>query len=329
MRLGGNAHYLVDIYSAQELSEAVSWAKEWSLPIILIGTGSNIVWGDRGFNGLVMVNKILGFEMTPQDDEIAHLTIGGGENWDDVVRRSVQLGYSGIAELSLIPGTAGATPVQNVGAYGKEIADTLLSVEAYDQQSQATVIIKAKDCGFGYRTSRFKTTDRGRFFILSITLQLERKKVKPPFYASLQEYFEKNNISHFTPQTVRDSVIAIRSSKLPDPAVVANNGSFFKNPIIKNKTARLLEKKFPDIVTWPSGEANTKLSAAWLIEQTGYKDKHDSKTGMATWPNQALTLVNEHAKSTADLLGFKQKITDAVKTKFGVTLEQEPEFIEV
>ena len=329
MRLGGKARYQADINTSAELIEAVNWAKEHKLATIMIGIGSNIVWGDKGYDGLVMVNKIRGYHMTPIDNETAHLTVGGGENWDDVVRRSVQLGYSGIAELSLIPGTAGATPVQNVGAYGREISDSLIRLEAFDNQTGNIVTIDGKDCGFGYRTSRFKTTDHGRFFIISITLQLERKKVKPPFYASLQEYFEKNNISHFTVQVIRDSVIAIRSSKLPDPAVVANNGSFFKNPIIENKTALLLEKKFPDIVAWPSGDANTKLSAAWLVEQAGFKGKHDSKTGMATWPKQALTLVNEHAKSTADLLRFKQKIIEVVKAKFGVTLEQEPEFIEL
>lgn len=327
MRLGGPAAHLVDITTRAEIGEAYAWAEERNMPTIMIGGGSNIVWGDEGFKGLVMVNKIKRFETFNEDENTCYLTIGAGENWDEAVGRAVRMGYSGIEELSLIPGTAGATPIQNVGAYGREIKDVLVTVEAYDRTIKEFVTIRANDCAFGYRTSRFRTTDRGRFFISAITVRIKREVPKPPFYQALQAYFDEKGIKAYTPQLVRDAVIAIRSSKLPDVAVVANNGSFFYNPIIPHDDAMQLAGDFPTIVYWQVDDNNVKVSAAWLVEQAGFKEVHDAETGMATWPKQTLVLVNENAHSTADLLKFKQKIVDAVQAKFGITLQQEPELI--
>jgi UDP-N-acetylmuramate dehydrogenase len=149
----------------------------------------------------------------------------------------------------------------------------------------------------------------------------------PPFYNSLQKYLDEQHITTFTPQVIRDAVIAVRQSKLPDPAQVANNGSFFANPVVDRGTLVQLQATFPDIVSWETSDGGVKLSAAWLVEQAGFKGVHDAETGMATWPAQALVLVNEHAQTTADLLKFKQKIVDTVQAKFGVTLEQEPELL--
>jgi UDP-N-acetylmuramate dehydrogenase len=327
MRLGGTAAYLVDVHDRHEVEQAVAWAEEQGLPVMMIGVGSNIVWRDEGFPGLILVNKIMGFSEQQEDAENYFVTVGGGENWDSVVERVVAKGMTGIEGLSLIPGTTGATPVQNVGAYGQEISQTLVSVEAYDRQAKQTINIQNIDCGFAYRTSRFKTTDRGRFFITSITLHLLHGNPQPPFYGALQQYFEEHGIHDPTPQVMRDAVIAIRTSKLPDPAVVANNGSFFANPIIDEGQLAQLQAKFPDIPRWPAGEGKVKIPAAWLVEKAGFKGVHDSETGMATWPNQALVLVNEHAQSTAQLLAFRQKILDTVKQQFDITLEQEPELL--
>jgi UDP-N-acetylmuramate dehydrogenase len=229
--------------------------------------------------------------------------------------------------LSLIPGTTGATPVQNVGAYGQEIAQTLVSIEAYDRQTKQFVTLPGSDCAFGYRTSRFKTTDRGRFFITAITLHLLRANPQPPFYAALQRYFDEHQIEVWTPQTVRDAVVAIRQSKLPDPAKIANNGSFFANPIVDESLLTQLQADHPDIPHWPMPGGRVKIPAAWLLEQAGFKNVHDPETGMATWPAQPLVLVNEKAQSTAQLLAFKQKIVGAVQQRFAVTLEQEPELL--
>jgi len=327
MRLGGPAAHLAEIHTYDDLYGAVKWAKKHDLPMIMIGGGSNIVWSDKGFSGLVMVNKLRGIDVIEQPDGSSTVNIAAGEIWDTVVERTVAMGLSGIEALSLIPGTTGATPVQNVGAYGQEIADTLVSVEVYDQETGKLTTITNDECNFSYRNSRFKSDDRDRFFITGITLKLNHADPKPPFYASLQAYLDKNKIATFTPQTIRDAVIAIRTSKLPDPAKVANNGSFFGNPIVSSHTFDDIQSKYPHVVHWDMNNGAVKLSAAWLIERAGFRSVHDIETGMATWTPQPLVLVNEHAKNTADLLKFRNKIIDKVDGMFHVRLEQEPELI--
>ena len=326
MRLGGTAAYMLDIHQTSEISEAVAWAEERGLPVLMIGSGSNIVWRDEGYPGLILVNKIQGFEIHEEGGDFL-VVIAAGENWDQTVERTVREGLTGIEALSLIPGTAGATPVQNVGAYGQEIAQTLVSVEAYDLQTKQMVAIPNEECEFGYRTSRFKTRDRGRFLITSITLRLKRDNPRPPFYAALEKYLADNGITSYTPQIIRDAVITIRTAKLPDPAKVANNGSFFANPTISQEHFAKLQAEYSDVPNWPTSDGRVKIPAAWLVEQAGFKDYHDPETGMATWPKQPLVLVNEHAESTAQLLKFRQKILDAVQQKFNIALEQEPELL--
>lgn len=328
MRLGGIAAFLTDITSRIELEEALAWANEHNLPVIMIGGGSNIIWKDEGFPGLVLVNKIMRFE-EQIDGEDYYLTVGAGENWDEVVARTTAKGITGLEALSLIPGTAGATPVQNVGAYGQEIANVLVSVEAYDTQTGTFVNIPGFECNFSYRNSRFKSTDRGRFFITAITLHLRQGNPQPPFYQALERFLTDNNITTYTPQTIRDAVIAIRRSKLPDPVEVANNGSFFANPLIDEGTFAQLQADNPDVPHWPTADGRIKIPAAWLLEHAGFKDFHDPETGMGTWPAQPLVLVNEEAKKTTQLIAFRQRIIETVQQKFGITLEQEPEILPV
>jgi UDP-N-acetylmuramate dehydrogenase len=327
MRLGGIAFYFVIVHDRNELAQALAWAEQNNLPVIMVGTGSNIVWRDEGFPGLLISNKILRFEEQVEDSENYYVTVGAGENWDSVVARTVEKGMTGIEALSLIPGTAGATPIQNVGAYGQEISSTLVSVEAYDTQKKQFVTLPGGELGFDYRTSIFKTTARGRYFITALTLHLYYGNPQPPFYKALQQYFEEHDVHEYTPQAVRSAVIAIRESKLPDPELVANNGSFFANPIVDDAQFVQVEADYPDIPHWPTSDGRIKLSAAWLVETAGFKGIHDAETGMATWPQQALVLVNEHATTTAQLLAFKQKIVDKVQQLFGVVLQQEPELL--
>jgi UDP-N-acetylmuramate dehydrogenase len=327
MGLGGTAAYAVEVTDRMQLLEALSWAQGRQLPVIMIGGGSNIVWQDTGFPGLLIVNKILRYEVFEEDETNTYLTIGAGEPWDSVVERSVAAGLTGIEALSLVPGSAGGTPIQNVGAYGQEISQTLTTLEAFDTQAKDFVTLAGSDCGFGYRTSRFKTVDRGRFYITAITLHLTKGNPEPPFYNAVQAYFEAHQITEFTPAAMRQAVVAIRSAKLPDPAKVHNTGSFFANPIIDDTQFTYLKDQYDPLPHWLAGDNKVKLSAAWLIEQAGFKNAHDPATGMATWPAQPLVLVNEHAKSTADLMAFKQKIIAAVQAKFNITLEQEPELL--
>lgn len=327
MRLGGHAAFLTEIKSRQELSDAVAWAEQRQLPVIMIGGGSNIVWRDEGFPGLVLVNRIMRFEDFNEDGTNHYITIGSGEDWDKAVERTVDAGLTGIEALSLIPGTAGATPIQNVGAYGQEIANTLTTVEAYDTMAHSFVTIRGADCGFGYRTSRFKAADRGRFFITAITVHLLKGKPEPPFYPALEQYFTEHHATDITSDAMRRAVIDIRSHKLPNPRTVANNGSFFANPVVDEATLTQLAADYGDFPHWQTGSGRYKLSGAWLIEQAGLKGFHDPQTGMATWDAQPLVLVNEHATSAADLLRFKQRIIDDVRNKFGITLQQEPELL--
>ncbi|HEX7632844.1 MAG TPA: UDP-N-acetylmuramate dehydrogenase [Candidatus Saccharimonadales bacterium] len=327
MGLGGVAAHLVEVHDRMEVLEALTWAQTRNLPVIMIGSGSNIVWRDEGFPGLVIVNAIKGFELFEEDATNSYVTIGAGENWDSVVERTVAAGLSGIEALSLIPGTAGATPVQNVGAYGQEISQTLTTLEAFDVEARDFVTLRGSDCGFSYRDSRFKSADRGRFYITGITIHLQKTKPAPPYYTSVQAYFDEHGITEVTPSVLRQAVIAIRQSRLPDPATVRNNGSFFANPIIAAGDIVQLRAQYPELPGWTLPDGNVKVPAAWLIEQAGFKDMHDPETGMATWGAQPLVLVNEHARSTADLLAFKRKIVGAVEAKFGITLAQEPELL--
>jgi UDP-N-acetylmuramate dehydrogenase len=328
MRLGGITDYLTEAKSRQDLADAEMWAEEHQLPIRVIGGGSNIIWRDEGFKGLLVINKIGGFKKLKEDENSATYQIGAGENWDDIVDQFVGLKLQGVECLSLIPGTVGATPVQNVGAYGQEISETFISLEAYDRMEKAFVSLMNEDCAFGYRTSRFKTVDNGRFLIDSVTLKLSKQAPKPPFYESLQNYLDKHQIANPSLLDIRKAVIAIRSQKLPDPTKIPNNGSFFANPIIDAKLYKRLHSKYKDIVAWRLTNDSYKVSAAWLVEKAGFRrGKHDAETGIGTWKNQALVLINEKAKTTADLLNFQQKITDKVFEMFQIELQREPELL--
>ncbi len=327
MRLGGPARYLAEVTTEDQIPELVGWAQQQGLPLVTIGEGSNIVWRDEGYPGLVIVNRLPGRQVVAEDEQSATIHLAAGENWDKSVAWAVGQGLSGIEFLSLIPGLVGAAPVQNIGAYGGELSNTLKEVGVYDTQTGSFESIPAAGCAFAYRTSRFKTTDKGRFIICSVTLRLTKQNPQPPFYESLARYLVEHHVSDFTPKTIRNAVIAVRRAKLPDPAKNPTNGSFFLNPIITSAKYKQLQKKFPEIKGWPLADGRVKLAAAWLVERAGFKGRHDKATGMMVWPTQAITLVNEHAKSTADLLAFKQKIVAKVEKMFGITLEQEPELL--
>ena len=322
MRLGGNTRFMTEVHTPEEVAEVCRNASAQHLPIFILGGGSNIIVRDDGFDGIVIHNKIRGFEVIADEPSHSTIKVGAGENWDETVKQTVDMNLSGIEALSAIPGTAGAAPVQNIGAYGQEIADTLLSLEAYDIQEDRFITLQNSDCAFSYRHSIFRGEAAGRYVILSITLQLYKSTPQPPFYAAVQDYFDSHNITIFTPQIVRDAVVAIRADKLPDPTILPNAGSFFKNAIVEDWQLNELRKEYPDIPTYDMPDGRFKVPTGWLIQQTGLKGA--TLHGMHVHDKNALVLINESAKSYADLAAARDEITGAVRDKFRITIEQEP-----
>jgi UDP-N-acetylmuramate dehydrogenase len=324
MRIGGTAHALTTVKNRDELLQALAWAEERNLPTLILGGGSNVIFSD-GYDGLVIINRISGFEVLEDSPAGTTIRIGAGENWDEAVKKTVDMNLHGIEALSAIPGTAGATPVQNVGAYGAQISDTFVELEAYDTSTRAFVTLSKEDCKFSYRNSIFKSPLDRHYIITSITLRLTKDEPQPPFYASLEAYLAEHHISEYTVQTIRDAVVAIRAIKLPDPSHIANTGSFFKNPIISAEQATELLIHHPKIAHWPMPDGRVKLAAGWLVEQAGLKGYQSH--GMKTYEHHALVLVNDHAENYEDLAAFREEIITRVKNTFGVVLEQEPELL--
>lgn len=326
MKLGGNARYLCTVASKEDLAEAVQWGGDQGLRILMLGGGSNLVFGEDGFDGLVIVDKIKGFEIISDDNRSTTIAIGAGEDWDEVVGRTVDMNLSGIEALSLIPGSTGGTPVQNVGAYGQEISQTLVSVDVYDSLEQSFITLTKDDLDLEYRSSNLKVPiQQRRYFIHTVTFKLSKTMtLARPLYEALESYVIEHNITELTPRSVRAAVIAVRSSKLPDPEVTPNSGSFFANPIVDEEVYETIKVAHPDVKAYPI-HGQYKLAAGWLVEHAGLKNY--SAHGLKTYEKQALVIVNESAHHASELMEFRDEIIAKVEEKFGVMLEQEPELI--
>jgi UDP-N-acetylmuramate dehydrogenase len=322
MRLGGLARFMVEVRSSDELIAVYRNARSKSLPIFILGGGSNVIARDEGFFGIVIRIRIPGFEIVNDDINTTTIKIGAGESWDETVKKTVDMRLTGIEAMSAIPGTTGAAPVQNIGAYGQEIADTLVSLEAYDSTTDQIVTLQAVDCDFSYRNSIFRSTEMGRYVITSITLKLSKSNPQPPFYESLQAYLDEHSIKIYTQQTIRDAVMAIRADKLPDPTKLPNNGSFFKNAIVENWLVDDLRTKYPDIKVYDMGGGMSKIPTGWLIEKVGLKGK--VLHGIRVHDKNTLVLINESATSYADLAAARDEIIGAVRDTFRIQIEQEP-----
>lgn len=254
-------------------------------------------------------------------DDKLEITAMAGEVWDEMVEIACSLGYSGIEALSMIPGTVGAAPVQNIGAYGQDIAQVIKSVEVFDIHRQKITTLDKEEMQMGYRHTRFNYgEDAGRFIILSMTMTLNKERLQPPFYNSLQRYVDTYHETDFSPANIRRMICEIRSEKLPDPKIVASAGSFFKNVYLDQSTAEAAEAQ--GIPVWRNQDGSGKINSGWLIEQCGFKGKN--LYGFKVSDKAALVLINESAKSFADLEKARSEIIDAVKSKFGFTIEQEP-----
>ncbi|MDB5178570.1 MAG: UDP-N-acetylenolpyruvoylglucosamine reductase [Patescibacteria group bacterium] len=325
MKVGGPADYLVVVRTAAEVKAACDWAAAQNVPVFVLGEGSNIVVSGEGVHKLVMKVELAGFEAITEDDTAVTLRVGAGEHWDGVVERTVEQGWAGIEAMSMIPGTAGAAPVQNAGAYGQEIANTLVELEAYDMNEHRFVTLKRADCGFAYRHSRFKGDWAGRFVITRVTLRLSKQPPAEPTYASLRRWLDENAIAKPTVAQIREGVMAIRARILPDPSVVPNSGSFFKNPIVDGARLAELKKRFPDIPSYEY-EDKFKLSAGWILDQCGFKGQEHF--GFKFWTGHALVITNPGGSAGYDdLLKLVDLIVRTAQDKFGITLEPEPLFV--
>lgn len=324
MQIGGLASQVIEVSSEADITDVVALAKTNNQKLQVIGLGSNIIFTDEGFDGIVVVNKIPGLLIDPYTGVVR---VGAGTVWNDVVRQSMDAGLIGIEAMVSIPGSCGATPINNVGAYGQEIKDVLVSLRAYDTQTDNFVELSNAECNFSYRNSRFKSEDYGRFIITSLTLQLKliTDEYTAPQYPALTAYLNNSEIYYPSPQDVMRSIVAIRSTKLPDPSKLANTGSFFKNPIINTEKLNQLLAEFPNIPHYPQADGLEKIPAGWLIDTAGLKGYRQN--GMWVYDKHALVLVNEGAQCFADLDAMVRHIQSVVEIAFGVKLEPEPEII--
>ena len=318
MRLGGAARYVIDIDKIEDLSQAYAFAKEKNLPVYVLGSGSNIIGRDGGFNGVILVCKLTGMGILREEkDEVVQLYSYSGELLDDFVTFGTKMGYSGMEALSAIPGTVGAAPVQNVGAYGQDISQSLVEVEVFDTKTGEIKTLPKDQLELSYRHSIFNHGELvGRYFITKVVVELHKGHLTPPFYNSLQAYIDEHSIIDFSPDSIRQCVRAVRESKLPDPELIASSGSFFKNVYLSPEEAAGAEAA--GIPVWDGG----KVPSGWLIEHAGLKGQEFH--GMRVSDKAALVLINESAKSYADLAAARAEIIEIVKDKFGFTLEQEP-----
>ena len=313
------AEHYTEIQSADQLPALDHWLKQRDMPLLLLGGGSNLVLADR-VPGLVARICIRGWQLIETTDTHVRIRIGAGEGWHDTVVKTVQQGYYGLENLALIPGTVGAAPVQNIGAYGVELRDRVCAVEVYDLQTGCQRDLNPDECRFGYRDSLFKSIEPERYIITAVEFRLARQFVPELRYSGLREALGTEAV---TAQQVLDAVCCIRSEKLPDPAHIGNAGSFFKNPVVSERLYATLKQQFPNLVAYadPSGY---KLAAGWLIEQCGLKGYAHERTAM--YSRQALVMVNLGGATRADIEQLSCHVQQSVFERFAVRLEPEPRF---
>ncbi len=323
MQVGGPADYFVSVATPEAVKDACDWAAQHGIGIFALGEGSNIVVNSEGLRRFVIKVDIMGAEKVAETRDSLTLRIGAGEHWDSIVERAVRLNLSGIEAMSGIPGSTGATPVQNAGAYGQEIADTLVELSAYDTMERAFVVLHPGNCDFGYRTSMFKTTAAGRYVITTITLKLSKRAPKRPTYESLRRYLDEHDIGKPDVHQIREGVLSVRARILPDPSVVPNSGSFFESPIVDGKKLAEIEHEYTHVPSFRYGDGY-KIPAGWIVEQCGFKGTEHF--GFKVWDNHALVITNPHHGNYADLMKLVDLIVATVEEKFGLKLEPEPLF---
>jgi len=322
--LSCNAKKYASFGSVNELKNLLQENETVKDELLLLGGGSNILL-TKDFDGLVLKNQLMGIEVVAEDDNYKYVKANAGELWHDFVLYAIKNNLGGIENLSLIPGSVGAAPMQNIGAYGAEIKDVFLELEALHIATGKTQTFNHSACEFGYRESVFKRELKGQYVILSMTLKLTKKHAINTSYGAINKALESMNITSPTIKNVSDAVISIRQSKLPDPKKIGNSGSFFKNPVISTEKFKTLQKEFPTIANYPIDANQVKLAAGWLIDNAGWKGKRIGNYGVHE--NQALVLVNYGGATGSDIFNLSQDILDSIKDIYGIDLEREVNII--
>ncbi|MFV8817359.1 UDP-N-acetylmuramate dehydrogenase [Haliea sp. E17] len=321
LALEARATALVEVAGEAELAEALAWARAEGLPPLPLGEGSNVVFaGD--LEALVIHQHAAGWSVLAGDAESVRLRVSAGENWHSLVARSLQQGWYGLENLALIPGTVGAAPVQNIGAYGVELERFVEAVHAVAVESGEKLLLERDACEFGYRDSVFKSRLRDKVIITAVDFRLPRIPAAECRYPALATELEARGVVAPTPQDVFDAVVAVRRRRLPDPAREPNAGSFFKNPLVEAGRADALAAECPGLPRYPQADGRVKLAAAWLIEQAGWKGHREGQFGIH--PEHALVMVNYGGDSGEGLLQLAAQVVQSVRERFAVTLEMEP-----
>jgi UDP-N-acetylmuramate dehydrogenase len=319
LRVNARARLLAEINDASKLTELLEFPAVRSGKLLVLGEGSNMLFtGD--YDGTVLAMATRGVQVE-QDGDVARIAVAAGERWDDFVRWTLGQGFAGLENLILIPGTVGAAPIQNIGAYGTEVAEFIDSVEAWDMQERRVAVLDRAACAFAYRDSVFKH-EPGRYIVTAVRFALPRSRELRTDYAGIGEELVRMGVDKPAPFHVAEAVVHLRTKKLPDPAVIGNAGSFFKNPMVDAAQGEALKREHPELVSWVVSDGRWKLSAAWLIETAGFKGMREGDAGISN--RHALVLVNHGRATGGELWAFAQKVIEGVRAKFGVQLEPEP-----
>ena len=319
-----SSKYFIKIKSEAELNAVFKLKQFEETEILILGGGSNILF-TQNFNGLVIKNEIKGKKVISETNSFVNLKIGAGENWHKLVMYCVDNEWGGIENLSLIPGNSGTAPMQNIGAYGVEIKDTFVELEAFEIASGKIVKFSKSDCKFGYRESIFKNEKKNQFIILNITLKLHKNPKVNIGYGDVIKVLESQNIKKPNIKDVSKAIIHIRNSKLPNPKEIGNCGSFFKNPVIDQRKLEEIKKNYPEIIYYPVSKTHVKIAAGWLIDKAGWKGKTFGNYGVHK--KQALVLVNYGNAEGQELYELSEKIIIDIQNKFKITLEREVNII--
>ncbi len=325
--IDAKAKYFSTFSSTDELEDLLSGKKSKTQNTkLILGGGSNILFR-KDFKGLVLKNELKGIELIKEDENYYYIKAAAGENWHEFVMHCIKHNYAGVENLSLIPGNVGAAPMQNIGAYGVEIKEVFEQLEAYHIHDNRIITFSVNDCAFGYRESIFKRKYKNQFVILNVTFRLRKRPIFHTSYGQVKHELERMDVKELSIQAISQAVINIRTSKLPDPKVIGNAGSFFKNPEISTHEFHELTRRYPNIVGYPVGNNKAKLAAGWLIEQCGPNDslswKGYREGDAGCHAKQALVLVNYGNAKGEEIYALSEKIKDSVYKKFGVLLERE------